>query len=71
MTGEVLKPRYKVLKLGNTPGCIHHFFIDQYQVGMCKKCGEERQFPSCWEKAVATRREEATQLVGVPGSVVA
>ncbi|MBA7645990.1 hypothetical protein ES703_53751 [subsurface metagenome] len=71
MTGEVLKPGYKVLKCGNKPGCIHHFFIDENHVGTCKKCGEERQFPSYWDKTVATRREKAAQLVGVPGRVIA
>lgn len=49
MTCEVIKP-YEVLKLGNTLGCIHYFFIDAYQVGECIKCGEERRWPVFYDE---------------------
>lgn len=49
MACDVLK--CTVLKRGNNPGCVHHFFIDEHLVGMCIKpeCGEERQWPCFYE----------------------
>ncbi len=28
--------------------CIHHWLIDQKNCGVCRKCGEIRQFPRAW-----------------------
>ena len=31
--------------------CIHHWLIDAINLGVCKKCGESRQFCSTWSAA--------------------
>ena len=31
--------------------CIHHWLIDSKNLGVCKKCGERRQFRCWWEVA--------------------
>ncbi len=28
--------------------CIHHWLIDERNLGVCKKCGEIRQFSRSW-----------------------
>ena len=31
--------------------CIHHWLIDARNLGVCKKCGESKQFCNWWEAA--------------------
>ena len=31
--------------------CIHHWLIDAVNLGVCKKCGESKQFCCWWEAA--------------------
>ncbi len=31
--------------------CIHHWLIDERNFGVCKKCGESKQFCHWWEAA--------------------
>ena len=33
--------------------CVHHWVIDQSNLGVCKKCGSVRQFCRSWEQAVS------------------
>jgi len=28
--------------------CVHHWFIDERNLGVCKKCGESKQFSNSW-----------------------
>jgi hypothetical protein len=35
----------------NYKQCIHHWLIDQRNFGVCKKCGESKQFCCWWEAA--------------------
>lgn len=35
--------------------CIHHWLIDARNLGVCKKCGESKQFCSWWEAASRQR----------------
>jgi len=31
------------------PKCIHHWIIDDNNMGICRKCEEIRKFPTCSE----------------------
>jgi hypothetical protein len=31
--------------------CIHHWLIDEKNLGVCKKCGESKQFSNTWSAA--------------------
>ena len=31
--------------------CIHHWFIDEKNFGICKKCGDRKQFSNSWTAA--------------------
>ncbi len=33
------------------PECTHHWFIDAANSGLCRKCGESKQFPRSWSAA--------------------
>ena len=33
---------------GDGKECIHHWLIDERNSGVCKKCGESKQFSSSW-----------------------
>lgn len=37
--------------------CIHHWMIDRWGLGRCKKCGEVRQFINSWNGVVALLRK--------------
>ena len=28
--------------------CVHHWLIDVHSLGVCKKCGESKQFNNSW-----------------------
>lgn len=36
---------------GDCKGCIHHWLIDERNYGVCRKCGESKQFPRSWSAA--------------------
>ena len=33
---------------GDGKECVHHWLIDVHNLGVCKKCGESKQFCSSW-----------------------
>ena len=46
--------------------CIHHWLIDERNLGVCKKCGESRQFSCSWsavsiQKAWCKKSEKLQQ----------
>jgi hypothetical protein len=40
--------------------CIHHWLIDARNLGVCKKCGESKQF-CCWWEAASRQRSRGTR----------
>lgn len=37
-----------VTQCGESNGYAHHWIIDDRNLGVCKKCGDRRQFPNVW-----------------------
>jgi hypothetical protein len=35
--------------------CIHHWLINSVNLGVCKKCGESKQFSGTWSAASIQR----------------
>jgi hypothetical protein len=42
---------YAIVHDDNWIQCIHHWLIDAVNLGVCKKCGESKQFCSTWSAA--------------------
>ena len=42
---------YETVHDADCKECIHHWLIDAVNLGVCKKCGESRQFCSIWSAA--------------------
>jgi hypothetical protein len=48
--------------------CIHHWLIDKRNFGVCKKCGDSKQF-CCWSEAVSYRGTKSNKdQHNVPGT---
>ncbi|UCG83009.1 MAG: hypothetical protein JSW38_12690 [Dehalococcoidia bacterium] len=48
--------------------CVHHWFIDERNYGICKKCGADKQFSRSWsplanQKAWSSKNNKAQQNV--------
>jgi len=46
--------------------CIHYWLLDEKNYGVCKKCGEAKQFCSSWstiQKAWYSRANKASNVV--------
>jgi hypothetical protein len=37
---------------GDCSQCIHHWLINSTNLGVCKKCGESRQFCGTWSATI-------------------
>jgi hypothetical protein len=51
---------------GNGSACIHYWLLDEKNYGVCKKCGEAKQFCSSWstiQKAWYSRPNKANNVV--------
>jgi hypothetical protein len=46
-----MQKEYETLHDDDSGGCIHHWLISSVNLGVCKKCGESKQFCSWWEAA--------------------
>ena len=46
--------------------CIHHWLIDQGNLGVCKKCGASKQFSCSWSAGWGNRSSKVQ--LSVPGT---
>jgi len=65
-----MKNESETVRDENCPQCVHHWLIDERNLGICKKCGESRQFSCSWsavsiQKAWCSRSSKAQD--NVPG----
>jgi hypothetical protein len=67
--GDKCEPTHE----GDLDQCIHHWFIDERNLGLCKKCGASKQFSNSWsamsiQKSWGNRSGKAQPKVTGPGS---
>ena len=48
--GGDMGDEYEIVHDDDCIQCIHHWLIDAMNLGVCKKCGESKQF-CCWSEA--------------------
>ncbi len=46
--------------------CIHHWLIDQRNLGVCRKCGASKQFSGSWSAGWGNRSSKVQ--LSVPGT---
>jgi hypothetical protein len=52
--------------------CVHHWLIDEKNLGVCKKCGDVKRFSSAWEwggsqRTGVGRYSKGQKAIPVPG----
>jgi hypothetical protein len=58
---------------GDPSRCVHHWFIDERNLGVCKKCGASKQFSNSWsamgiQKSWSNRSGKSRNNTPGPGS---